>query len=185
MEGAWLASYLVLWSLVGLLALLVLGLRRQVGLLQLRSRPMPEPGIPVGSPAPAFAGTDLAGKVVPLSDLSGKKVVLFVSPHCPPCKELLAKLNGQAEELRRNGMHVVLMSQGPVEENQAMRDQYGVPFPLVVQRDREITDLYQATATPLGFAIDEKGTVIGKGVVNTPEKIRELFETPDKVAYER
>ena len=36
MEGIWLASYLLQWVLIGLLAFVVIGLMRQIGELRLR-----------------------------------------------------------------------------------------------------------------------------------------------------
>ena len=91
MEGIWLASYLLQWVLIGLLAFVVIGLMRQIGELRLRVGEEREVGIAVGSKAPLFQGEGLNG-AVDLETMVGERLlVLFVHPTCPPCKELFAK----------------------------------------------------------------------------------------------
>ena len=56
MEGIWLASYLLQWVLMGLLAFVVIGLMRQIGELRLQVGEVRENGIAVGDKAPLFQG---------------------------------------------------------------------------------------------------------------------------------
>src|SRR5207248_1503914 len=49
-------------------------------------------GLEPGTSAPAFAATDVAGTPVTLDDLLARGrplLLLFTSPHCAPCAELL------------------------------------------------------------------------------------------------
>jgi len=96
MSGLWLVSYIALWLLVIALTLIVLGLVRQLGLIHLRLGPeqnvlTTKEGLELGSPAPDFRATDIVqGKEITLADLKGRQSVLvFVSPSCSPCLELM------------------------------------------------------------------------------------------------
>ena len=118
MEGIWLASYLLQWVLIGLLAFVVIGLMRQIGELRLQVGEVHETGIAVGSKAPLFQGEGLNG-AVDLETMAGERLlVLFVHPTCPPCKELFASLNGEMDRIQERGARLVLVSGGSREQNQ-------------------------------------------------------------------
>jgi hypothetical protein len=86
-NGVWLASYIVLWAVVLLLAFLLAGALRQLGLLQLRLGDDPgalitDTGLDRGSQAPDFTGLDSeSGELVSLSDLPAvARLIVFASP---------------------------------------------------------------------------------------------------------
>jgi hypothetical protein len=89
MSGVWLASYIVLWVVVLLLAFLLAGALRQLGLLQLRLGDDPgalitETGLERGAQAPDFTALDSeTGELVSLSDLPAvPRMLVFASPGC-------------------------------------------------------------------------------------------------------
>ena len=75
MSGVWLASYLVLWLVVLVLAFLLAGSLRQLGLMQLRLGDDPgalitDSGLERGAQAPEFIAADSeTGEAVALSSL--------------------------------------------------------------------------------------------------------------------
>lgn len=175
MEGIWLATYLLQWVLMGLLAFIVIGLMRQIGELRLRVGEEREVGIAVGSTAPLFQGEGLNG-TVDLETLVGQRLlVLFVHPTCPPCKELFKSLEGEPEQIEKDGARVVLVSGGSQEQNREMVDEYKLSYPLIIQEGHEISDLYGSSWTPFGFVVDEAENVAGKGVVNDVHVLGELL----------
>jgi methylamine dehydrogenase accessory protein MauD len=177
MEGIWLASYLVLWVLMGLLAFVVIGLMRQIGELRLRVGEEREVGIAVGNEAPLFQGEGLDGTVDLKTMVGDRLLVLFVHPTCPPCKELFASLNGEPEQIEKLGVRMVLVSGGSREQNREMVEEFSLSCPLVIQQEREIADLYGSSWTPFGFVVDKAGLVAGKGVVNNVDVLGELLAT--------
>ena len=177
MEGIWLASYLLQWVLIGLLAFVVIGLMRQIGELRLRVGEEREVGIAVGSKAPLFQGEGLNG-AVDLETMVGERLlVLFVHPTCPPCKELFISLNGELEQIEEQGARLVLVSGGSREQNQEMIAEFKLSCPLVIQQEHEIADLYGSSWTPYGFVVDADGKIAGKGVVNNVDVLGELLAT--------
>ena len=175
MEGIWLASYLLQWVLIGLLAFVVIGLMRQIGELRLRVGEERESGIPVGDKAPLFQGEGLNG-TVDLETMVGQRLlVLFVHPTCPPCKELFASLNGEIDSIEEQGTRLVLVSGGSREQNREMVAEFKLSCPLVIQQEHEIADLYGSSWTPYGFVVDAEGLITGKGVVNDVHVLGELL----------
>lgn len=175
MEGIWLASYLLQWALIGLLAFVVIGLMRQIGELRLRVGEEREMGLAVGSKAPLFQGEGLDG-TVDLETMVGERLlVVFVHPTCPPCKELFASFDGEMERIHEQGVRLVLVSGGSQEQNREMVDEFKLSCPLVIQQEHETADLYGSSLTPFGFVVDAEGLIARKGVVNNVHVLGELL----------
>ncbi|MDE2817233.1 MAG: redoxin domain-containing protein [Chloroflexota bacterium] len=111
-----------------------------------------------------------------METLVGQRLlVLFVHPTCPPCKEFFTSLNGEVEQIAKQGVRMVLVSGGSREQNREMVEEYKLSCPLVIQQEHEIADLYGSSWTPFGFVVDEEGNVAGKGVVNDVHVLGELL----------
>src|SRR5438128_2483302 len=95
MEGIWLISYIALWALVLVLAMLVLLLYRQLGIMYLGSAEgVSRDGLAPGTKAPDFSLTDQYDNAQRLANYRGRAaVLLFGSPHCSPCRILLPQLH--------------------------------------------------------------------------------------------
>src|SRR5215218_5672623 len=85
-------------------------------------------GLPVGSPAPAFALKDLGGEEVTLDGLRarGKSVMLmFTDPSCEVCMELLPDI-GRWQQQYDGKLTIAVVGQGTVAENSAEASEHGV-----------------------------------------------------------
>ena len=96
MSGALLVSNVVLWVVVVALALVVLALVRQIGVLHERVAPVGAlsvgEGPRVGEAAPVIDTKALNGRTLRVGgeDPNGRRTLLFfLSPTCPVCKTLL------------------------------------------------------------------------------------------------
>jgi peroxiredoxin len=128
-------------------------------------------GLSAGTPAPPFALPDLSGTTVSLADYLGKKVLLvFIDPHCGPCDALAPQLVHLHEKHLNDGMAVVLVGRGDLEENRSKAKQFGIEFPYVLQERWKLSKQYGIFATPVGFLIDEQG-VIAHEVAVGPDRI--------------
>ena len=126
MTEALLVSNVILWVLVVVLALIVLALARQVGILHERVAPagalMPTSGPKFGEMTKALNLTDLGGNEVIIGGENPQgeaTFVLFISPTCPVCKSLVPTAKSLA---RREGkrMRLVFASDGDkVEQHEA------------------------------------------------------------------
>jgi len=137
-------SYVSLWVAVVVLALAVLALLRQVGVLHARLRPIgvhpAGEGLEPGSAAPAVPDHDYAA-----IDLT---LVAFTSPTCTICADLMPGLK-------------------------AMAEQYSDVAVRVVDYAPETTTTFLAfnvASTPYLTAVDRNGTVQGRGVANSVEQ---------------
>lgn len=142
----------------------------------------PEDGLPVGAPAPDFALPDLNGKQVSLKQLlSANKPILlfFVSPSCNPCKALLPEIEAWQAELK-DKLNIVFISSGKASENAEKFGGAGFKQ-ILLQKEREVAELYFATWTPTAFLVNADGNV-GSEPAFGDVKIRELVE---KIKAER
>ena len=146
MRGVWLASYVVLWILVALLAFAVVVLLRQIGVLHARLAPMGThfagEGLDVGVVAPSL-GFDYGRSVLTL--------IAFTSPSCQICAALKPSLAALRREYPEVVLELVDASESPAT-----------------------FDAFKVRSTPYVMTIDRFGLVVGRGVANTLEQIEQL-----------
>jgi peroxiredoxin len=131
-------------------------------------------GLPVGETAPAFELPDLQDDSVSLDQLrrDAKPVLLlFTHPGCGPCNALLPEAAAWQRDAA-DDFRLVLVSQGSRDENFAKMREYGLET-VLLQREHEVSDLYDALGTPGAVLVRPDGTV-GSLVVTGAEAIRGL-----------
>lgn len=181
MIDALLVSNVVLWLLVVGLALTVLALTRQIGLLHERISPVgalsPQSTIEVGDAAPELALLDLHDRPMQIGGVSEdetRTLLFFLSPTCPVCETLLATVERVARtEVPR--VRVILASDGEPEEHRAFIAKKRIshlPYVLSAQLGMR----YGVAKLPYAVLIDEDGMVAAQGLVNTREHLESLFE---------
>lgn len=117
-------------------------------------------GLKAGTPAPAFQLPDLSGHTVSLRDYRGRKLLLvFADPHCKPCDRIAPELARLHQEHKANGLALLMVGRGDVEENRKKARHNGFDFPVVLQKKGELSKQYGIFATPVAFLIDEEGVI--------------------------
>jgi methylamine dehydrogenase accessory protein MauD len=181
MSGVWLASYIVLWLLVLLLAFLLAGALRQLGLLQLRLGDDPgalitDTGLERGTQAPDFTALDAAsGGSISLSDLPAvPRMLVFASPGCLSCRELIPGLN----EVRktRGDWDFLVVCRGDLESCQRFGRMNGLEAPMVVDTTGQIEKDYAVTLTPFAYVVDHEGHIVIRGLANDWRQLESLLE---------
>jgi len=117
--------------------------------------------VKVGRDAPNFRLEQMNGAPITLSDLRGKGVVLnFWGTWCVPCKEEMPALQKQYEALKDKGLVIVgvNISESPITIEPFLK-QYGISFPILLDRKSEVTKLYRIGPIPTTFFIDADGEV--------------------------
>jgi peroxiredoxin len=113
-------------------------------------------GLKAGTAAPDFQLPRIDGGELSLADFRGGRVLLvFSDPDCGPCDELAPRL--QEIHLQRPDLQVLVVSRRDAEANRAKAAALGLTFPIVLQRQWEISLKYAKFATPIGYLIDEQG----------------------------
>jgi methylamine dehydrogenase accessory protein MauD len=180
MSDALAVSNAVLWAIVVALAVMVLALARQVGLLHQRLGPGgalalaggPQPG----EPAPALEVEDWSGRRLAIGgrDAAGRSLLLvFVAPSCPVCRSLLPALRSLAK--RERALRVVLASDGPRAEHEAfVREHALAEFGYVLSQPLGLA--YRVPRLPWAALVDAEGVLRSQGLVNSREHLESLLE---------
>ena len=170
----------LLWTLVVLLALAVLALARQVGVLHQRVAPagalMPSSGPKIGELTETIETEDLAGDRVGIGGVAqgANTLVLFISPTCPVCKTLLPAVRSLASA---EGLALVFASDGfETERHRTFAEEVGIArFPYVLSQALGIR--YGVSRLPFAVLIGADGVLRGRGLVNTREHLESLLES--------
>jgi methylamine dehydrogenase accessory protein MauD len=182
MSGVWLASYIVLWVVVLVLAFLLAGALRQLGLMQLRLGDDPgalitDTGLERGAQAPDFTAIESeSGELVTLSDLVAKpRVLVFASPGCLSCRELIPGLN-EVRKTRKGEFDFLVICRGDVESCQGFGRMNRLEAQMVVDTNGQIEKDYQVTLTPFAYLLDHEGNVVIRGIANDWRQLESLLE---------
>lgn len=170
-------SQIISWIVILGLGIALLALARQVGVLHVRVAPagalLTGKGPVVGEAAPVLEELTMDGVKVAIGKALAKgrmQLLLFVSPHCPLCKDLIPIAKNFA---KREKLDIVFVGDDDVEEQHAMiarLEMQGLPFinGSVVGRTFHVDRL------PHAVLIGDDGTVLSKGLVNSREHLESL-----------
>ena len=170
-------SQILSWIVILGLGLALLALARQVGVLHVRLAPagalLSGKGPVVGEAAPVLDALTMEGVSIAIGKPLGKglkQLLLFVSPHCPLCKELIpiAKNFAKTEKL-----DIIFVGDDDPDEQRAMiarLEMGGLPFvnSSIVGRSFHVDRL------PHAVLIGGDGVLLSKGLVNSREHLESL-----------
>lgn len=121
---------------------------------------MPELGLEPSTVAPSFATADTTGASVSLADLLEPGLpllLLFTSPSCGPCKELLPKVAAwQAEHAGL--LTIAIANGGDRDASMAEAQEYRLER-VLSDHDLAVHDAYEANGTPSAVLIAPDGTI--------------------------
>lgn len=135
----------------------------------------PADGLPIGAPIPDFIAQDVKGKEVAFEHLLMKAkpmLFFFVSPTCSPCAALLPEIQAWKTELK-DKLNIVFISSGKAKDNIA---KFGENEEILLQKDKEIIEIFRALWTPSAVLINPDGTIASR-LVTGDSAIRELIES--------
>ncbi len=101
-------------------------------------------GLKVGSRAPAFALPNEKGQIVKLSDLKGKKVVLFFYPkdNTSGCTKEACSFRDGLQAIRKKGAVVFGVSADSVDSHQKFSTKFSLNFPLLSDESKATIQAY-------------------------------------------
>lgn len=116
------------------------------------------------SPAPDFTLKDPSGRSVSLRSFRGKVVFLnFWATWCPSCNLEMAAMEELHEELGGRGLAILAINfrEGSQEIEDFLR-QRRLTFTILLDRQSEVFQLYQAWSLPTTYIIDKDGEIVGR-----------------------
>ena len=148
-----------------------------LGLLLLTGGAFAQEKAAVGKSAPDFTLKDADGKEHKLADLKGKVVVLeWFNPDCPAVKKhhVSSKtMKETAEKFADKGVVWLAINSGAEgkqgagpERNRKAREDYAMPYPVLLDMDGKTGRAYGAMVTPTMVVIDKEGKVAYWGAID-------------------
>ena len=120
-------------------------------------------GITIGKTAPDFELETLEGKKAKLSDYRGKKVILnFWASWCPPCREEMPEFQRIYSENKDKLVVVGVNLQESRENAEAFIEKLSITFPILLDPNSQVKDMYNVFTQPVTYFIDESGKIVDK-----------------------
>lgn len=122
-------------------------------------------------PAPDFVTENLRGGNSELKDYEGKVVLLnFWATWCMPCRAEMPSMEAAWKKYKDQGFVVVAISvdegsKGRIETFVRLLD---LSFPILLDPESEVSDLYKVSNMPTSFLIDRNGKIISR-IVGTDD----------------
>jgi methylamine dehydrogenase accessory protein MauD len=168
-------SQILSWTVILGLGLALLALARQVGVLHVRLAPagalLTGKGPMVGEAAPVLDVATIDGAPLAIGKARGRmQLLLFVSPHCPLCKDLIPIVKNFA---RAEKLDIVFVGDDALDEQRAMiarLDMAGLPF----VNGSIVGRTFHVDRLPHAVLIGDNGTLLSKGLVNSREHLESL-----------
>ena len=135
----------------------------------LSSSPSPREGFL----APDFTLDTLDGTKVTLSELRGKIVLINLwATWCPPCRAEMPALENAYKQYKDSGVVVLglnVTNQDSEKDIPPFVDEFGLTFPILLDRDGSVSALYQLKGLPTTYFVNREGiirTVVVGGPMN-------------------
>ena len=120
-----------------------------------------DPSPEEGRAAPDFLLETLDGGRLRLSDLQGKAVLVnFWATWCPPCRSETPHLVAAYDRYRQEGLEIVAVNlQEDGDTIASFVQEYGMQFPVAIDRSGDVAGKYQVIGIPTSFFIDRSGVI--------------------------
>lgn len=150
-----------------------------------------------GQPAPDIKKEDMNGKIVAISDLRGKYVLVdFWASWCVPCRKSFPHVKALYKKYHAKGFEVFCVADNDSTEDawrKAIKDDGVGMFYHVLRglrsyrdengrhcfdRSNDVSDLYAVHSLPTKYLIDPQGNIVGKfDDAELDRKLAEIFST--------
>ncbi len=123
------------------------------------------PAVEIGRAAPDFLLETPTGGELRLSDLQGQPVLInFWASWCGPCRAEMPELVAAYDRYRDDGLVIVGVNLQEADEKvNEFASEFGMTFPIVIDRDGELRDVWRLggpfDGIPTSYFIDASGVI--------------------------
>ncbi|GGL89002.1 MULTISPECIES: thioredoxin-dependent thiol peroxidase [Micromonospora] len=130
-----------------------------------------------GDPAPEFSLPTDTGETLTLSDLRGRRVVLYAYPAAmtPGCTKQACDFRDSLASLRAAGYEVVGISPDKPAKLAQFRERDAITFPLVGDADKAVLTAYGAYGEKQSYGRTVTGVIRSTFVIDPDGKIEHAF----------
>ena len=131
----------------------------------------------IGDTAPDFTTLDTQGNSVTLSQLQGQTVVLYFYPkdNTPGCTKEACSFRDNYTQFADNNIAVYGISPDSVKSHQKFTEKYDLPFPLLVDEDHAIADLYGVWGLKKFMGKEYMGIKRSTFVITSDSKVAQIY----------
>lgn len=135
----------------------------------------------IGDPAPDFRGTDQHGNEISLSEMRGSRVILYFYPkdNTPGCTAEACNLRDNHRILLDKGYRIVGVSPDDAKSHKNFSDKYGLPFPLIPDKAKNIIMEYGAWGKKKLYGKEYEGLLRMTFVIDPAGRISHIFDKVD------
>lgn len=116
-----------------------------------------------GFKAPNFTLQTLDGQTITLSSLRGKSVLINLwASWCPPCKSEMPSFERVYNDYKNQGFVILAVNATNQDTLSNARDfvnQNQLTFPILLDNDGKVSQLYQLRSLPTSFFVDKNGVI--------------------------
>ncbi|MGB9963415.1 thioredoxin-dependent thiol peroxidase [Halobacterium sp. CBA1126] len=134
-----------------------------------------------GEPAPDFELPNQDGEPVSLSDYDGQYVVVYFYPRAdtPGCTTEACSFRDNWDEYTERDVHVLGVSDDPVEDLEDFAEKYDLPFDLLSDEDGSVASAYDSYGEKNVFGNEVEGVFRNTYVVGPDGDVVAAFEGVD------
>lgn len=131
-----------------------------------------------GDKAPAFTSKNQNGETVKLSDLKGKRVVLYFYPKddTPGCTKEACSFRDADDVFNSKGIKVLGVSTDDEKSHQKFISKFQLPFDLLADTDKDIVESYGVWGEKSMYGKKYMGTNRKTFLIDENGKIAKIFD---------
>lgn len=131
-----------------------------------------------GDIAPDFEAIDQQENVVRLSELKGKKVILYFYPkdNTPGCTDEACSLRDNYQDLKSKGYEVLGVSADSAKSHQGFIGKHQLPFRLISDTDHKVLEAYGAWGEKKMYGKSYMGILRKTFVIDASGRIEQVID---------
>lgn len=131
----------------------------------------------VGDRAPDFALPDTDGNTVKLSDLKGKRVVLYFYPrdNTPGCTKEACGFRDAYEQYQSQEIIVLGVSTDDAKSHEKFVRKFNLPFPLLIDEGGKVAEQYESYGLKKFMGKEYLGITRNTFVISSDGTIEEIY----------